>query len=153
MTIAMEIDQYTDRKIVEAILRRDARVTREYLYRKCYPLFSAVYAKYYTDCESMVEFINEIYLYILVPHRLTGRCKLAGFGFRCSLTMWLKIVAEHFCHHAQRALRRLIELRYLDECPNEEVARLMSLGMANYYNMHLRAKAQFCSALRKEGLL
>ena len=49
--------------------------------------------------------------------------------------------------------RRLIEYRYLDEKTNEETATLLTLTMANYYNVHLRAKAQFCSALRKEGLI
>ena len=28
-----------------------------------------------------------------------GTIKLADFGFRCSLFMWLKIVSEHFCYN------------------------------------------------------
>lgn len=94
----MIIDQYTDKEIVAAILRRDTAVTKEFLYRKCYPLFCAVYNKYYTDCENPTELINEIYVYILTPKRDTGKCKLSDFGFRCTLTMWLKIVTEHFAH-------------------------------------------------------
>lgn len=194
----MIIEQYTDKEIVAAILQRDTDVTKEFLYRKCYPLFSAVYNKYYTDCENPVELINEIYVYIITPKKDTGRCKLADFGFRCTLTMWLKIVTEHFCHQlfarkvdilenisvdddrnlfeiysleldfntlnmedvrrilnmiSDERYRRLIEYRYLDEKSNEETAMLLSLTMANYYNVHLRAKAQFCCALRKEGLI
>lgn len=194
----MIIDQYTDKEIVAAILKRDTDVTKEFLYRKCYPLFSAVYNKYYTDCENPVELINEIYVYILTPKKVTGRCKLADFGFRCTLTMWLKIVTEHFCQQlfarkveilenisvdddrnlfeiysleldfntlnmedvrrilnmiSNERYRRLIEYRYLEEKSNEETAMLLSLTMANYYNVHLRAKAQFCSALKKEGLI
>lgn len=94
----MEIDNYTDQEIVKAILNRDAFVTKEYLYRKCYPLLKAIYDKYYTDCENPIELINEIYVYILMPHRETRRSKLQDFGFRCTLTMWLKIVAENYCH-------------------------------------------------------
>lgn len=194
----MIIDQYTDKEIVAAILKRDTYVTKEFLYKKCYPLFSSVYNKYYTDCENPVELINEIYVYILTPKKVTGRCKLADFGFRCTLTMWLKIVTEHFCQQlfarkieilenisvdddrnlfgiysleldfntlnmedvrrilnmiSNERYRRLIEYRYLDEKSNEETAMLLSLTMANYYNVHLRAKAQFCSALKKEGLI
>lgn len=194
----MIIDQYTDKEIVAAILKRDTYVTKEFLYKKCYPLFSAVYNKYYTDCENPVELINEIYVYILTPKKVTGRCKLADFGFRCTLTMWLKIVTEHFCQQlfarkveilenisvdddrnlfeiysleldfntlnmedvrrilnmiSNERYRRLIEYRYLEEKSNEETAMLLSLTMANYYNVHLRAKAQFCSALKKEGLI
>lgn len=194
----MIIDQYTDIEIVAAILRRDTAVTKEFLYRKCYPLFCAVYNKYYTDCENPIELINEIYVYILTPKRDTGKCKLSDFGFRCTLTMWLKIVTEHYCHQlfakrvdtsenvsvdsdrnkgesysleldfntlnmedVKRILntmpneryRRLIEYRYLDEKSNEETAMLLALSMTNYYNVHLRAKVQFCSILRKEGLI
>lgn len=87
----------TDREIVGAILSRDTLVTREYLYGVCYPLFKSVFDKYYTDCDNCHEFIDEIYLFVMTPQRETGICRLAGFGFRCTLTMWLKIVSENYC--------------------------------------------------------
>lgn len=194
----MEIDYYTDQEIVKAILGRDTFITKEYLYMKCYPLFKAIYDKYYTDCDNCVEFINEIYVYIMYPRKDTNASKLSGFGFRCTLTMWLKIVTENFCHQlytkrietddsedadCDRKLpsddslqsetrnldmddlrkilksmpneryRRLIECRYVDEKTNEETAVILGLSMANYYNMHKRAKEQFCNELRKEGLI
>lgn len=194
----MEIEHYTDQEIVKAILDRDTIVTKEFLYRKCYPLFKAVYDKYYTDCESCFELINEIYVYIMIPQKKTNISKLAAFGFRCTLTMWLKIVVENYCHqlYARRMeidrdsdvgsdknmpddesltentrsidiedvhkilnmmpnqrYRKLIEYHYVDEKSNEETAMLLAVTMANYYNMHKRAKAQYCEVLRKEGLL
>lgn len=194
----MDIDIYTDQEIVEAILCRNALVTKEYLYKKCYPLFYAIYNKYYTDCENPIELINQIYLYILTPNRKTGKSKLDDFGFRCTLTTWLKIVTENYCHQLfakrldtsenisvdsdrnkwenyslesdfntldmedlkrillmmpNQRYRRLIEYRYLDEKSNEETAMLLALNMTNYYNVHLRAKAQFCTILKKEGLI
>lgn len=94
----MDIDKYTDQEIVKAILNRDAFVTKEFLYRKCYPLFKARYDKYYTDCETCIEFINVIYTYIMTPGVKTGKCYLSTFGFSCSLTCWLKIVSENYCH-------------------------------------------------------
>lgn len=193
-----DIATYTDQEIVEAILNRDTLITKEFLYRKCYPLFKAIYDKYYTDCENPIELINEIYVYILLPNRETRQSKLQGFGFRCTLTMWLKIVAENYCHQlftkriptdennditddrnnvsddsflinthkldmddVQKILsmmpnqryRKLIEYRYVDEKTNEETALLLELPMANYYNCHKRAKAQYCEVLRKEGLI
>ena len=56
-----------DHAIVQALLRHDDRVTREFFYRKCYPLFKSVYDNYHTDCASCVEFINEIYILLLTP--------------------------------------------------------------------------------------
>ncbi len=194
----MKIDSYTDQEIVKAILDRNTIVTKEFLYRKCYPLFKAVYDKYYTDCESCFELINEIYVYIMIPQKKTNISKLAAFGFRCTLTMWLKIVVENYCHqlYARRMeidrdsdvgsdrnmpddesltentrsidmedvhkilnmmpnqrYRKLIEYRYVDEKSNEETALLLEMSMANYYNCHKRAKAQYCEVLRKEGLI
>lgn len=188
----------SDQQVVAAILNKDAEVTKTVLYGHCYPLFNSIFNKYYTDCETVYELINEIYLYILTPAKTTGRSKLEDFGFRCTFPMWLKIVTEHYCHHLftkkievtenisidsdrnclgddsiepdinsqnmedlRRILdlmpneryRKLIECRYLEEKSNEETAMLMQLSMANYYNMHLRAKAQFTSALRSEGLI
>lgn len=93
----MGIDQYTDQQIVKAILSRYTFITKEFLYKKCYPLFKAIHNKYYTDCDTPIELINAIYLYILWPHKDTNVSKLQGFGFRCSLTLWLKIVSEHYC--------------------------------------------------------
>ena len=92
-----DINRYTDREIADAILRRDARITHDFLYRKCYPLFKSIHDKYYTDCETPVELINQIYVYILLPKKSIGTSKLQDFGFRCTLTMWLKIVTENYC--------------------------------------------------------
>lgn len=194
----INIDSLSDRQVVEAMLRRDAVVTKEYLYRKCYPLFKAIYDRYFTDCSSCFEFINEIYLLILMPGKNGAESKLGSFGYRCTLTMWLKIVAQNYCRQIyakkddffeeslddgdrnlqipqsldetmseltrrdlQRILdsmpneryRRLIVYRYIDEKTNEETASMLGMTMANYYNKHKLAKAQFAEQLRKEGLI
>lgn len=94
----MDIANLSDQQIVQAILDRDTYITKEFLYKKCYPLFKAAYDKYYTDCENCIELINEIYVYIMIPHKETRISKLAGFGFRCTLTMWIKVVTENYCH-------------------------------------------------------
>ena len=134
----------------------------------------------------------------MIPQKNTGISKLAAFGFRCTLTMWLKVVAENYCHQLytrrmeidrdsdvgsdrkmpdddsltenthrldmedvrkilnmmpNQRYRKLIEYRYVDDKTNEETAMLLAVTMPNYYNMHKRAKAQYCEVLRKEGLL
>lgn len=76
-----------DHDIVEALLRRDEQITREFFYRKCYPLFKSVYDNYHTDCASCMEFINEIYILVLSPDHTTGKCKLDGF-----------LLSEHAIH-------------------------------------------------------
>lgn len=191
--ILQDIANLSDRQIVDAILDRNTTITKVFLYRTCYPLFKSIFDKYYTDCNNCFEFINEIYVYIMWPNKETNVSKLASFGFRCSLTMWLKIVAENFCRQLytrksylhtddrntaipdsleekvfsldqadvhkilvampNERFRTLIKLRYLEEKSNEETADMLGVTMPNYYNMHKRAKAQFCEELRKEGLI
>lgn len=46
--------------------------------------------------------------------------------------------------------RKLIRLRYLEQMTNEETAKALGLTMANYYNMHKRAKEQYEEVRRKE---
>ena len=94
----MDYDRLEDKDIVSAILRKDSEVTKYFLYKKCYPLFKSIYDRYYTDCESWDELAAEIYVYIMVPSKKTGICKLAAFQFRCTLTGWLKIITENYCH-------------------------------------------------------
>lgn len=104
------IESLTDKEIVDAILKRDAVITRLYFYEKCYPLFKARYDKYYTDCESCIEFINDIYIYIMTPGVKTGKCYLSTFSFSCSLTCWLKIVTENYCHQLFKKRIETIEI-------------------------------------------
>lgn len=93
----MTIHSMTDAEITAALLGRDPEVTKAFLYVGCYPLFKSVYDKYYTDCETVIEFINQIYLFIMLPRPSTGVAKLSQFSFRCTLMMWLKIVTENYC--------------------------------------------------------
>ena len=108
------IDSLTDQEVVSAVLKRDAVITRLYLYEKCYPLFKACYDKYYTDCETCVEFINQIYLLIMTPRKSTGESPLNKFGFRCTLTMWLKIIAENYCKQLFRTKVDIFESLEVD---------------------------------------
>lgn len=96
----------TDEEIVHLILHRNEEETIRFLYQQCYPLFKSVYNKYYTDCSTCVEFINQIYLLIMTPRKSTGVSPLQTFGFRCSLTMWLKIISENYC---KQLFRKKIE--------------------------------------------
>ena len=44
----------------------------------------------------------------------------------------------------------LIRLRYLEQKTNVETANELGMSMDNYYNAHLRAKAQYKEVCRKE---
>ena len=91
----MEIN---DHDIVLALLQRNANVTRDFFYRKCYPLFKSIYDNYHTDCSSCIEFINEIYVHVMTPGKNSGKCKLEQFKFQSTLFTWLKTVCLFYCY-------------------------------------------------------
>ena len=101
------IDVMDDRMIVNAILLRNQKVTQQYLYIKCYPLFKSIYENYYTDCLSCVEFINEIYIFLLTPRKDTGFCKLQTFQFGSTLMTWIKTVAIYYCYEHYRRKQKI----------------------------------------------
>lgn len=90
---------YTDDlKIAQALIARDGIVTRKYLYQKCYPLFKSIYDNYYTDCINCKEFIDEIYIVVLAPSKVTGRCQMENFRGESTLATWLKSACLYYCY-------------------------------------------------------
>lgn len=194
-----------DLVVAQSLLKRDGNITRKYLYQQCYPLFKSIFDNYHTDCETVFEFINEIYILILTPGKQSGRCQLENYRGESSLATWLKTACLFYCYDkydnkkkipvvdmpyekndeddedaGDRLLenassitmdftsmyrsdldailammpneryRTIIRLRYLENRSNEETAELMEMTMANYYNKHKLAKAQFIKMLKKE---
>ena len=106
---------YNDHDIVDALLRRDENITRDFFYRKCYPLFKSIYDNYHTDCSSCMEFISEIYVHILTPTRETGLCKLDNFRFQSTLFTWLKTVCLFYCYKRFERVNKTQTERFSDK--------------------------------------
>lgn len=90
------INSLSDAQIVTALLGRDKTVTYGYLYRKLFPLFASVMNRYYTDCTTTEEFINQIYVVVMSPGT-NGKCKLESFSGQSTLLRWLQVVAINYC--------------------------------------------------------
>ena len=91
-----------DLKIAYSLLNKDEDVIRKYLYVRCWPLFKSIFDNYYTDCDSCVEFIDEIYNLILTPSKATGHCQLENYRGESTLTSWLKAVCLYYCYRKYR---------------------------------------------------
>lgn len=199
------IKLYTeDLQIAKALINRDEGITRQYLYKRCYPLFKSIYDNYYTDCNSVIEFISEIYVVILMPSKETHKCQMENFRGESSLTSWLKSACLFYCYNKYERKKKfpvidilpdpndekfddpdrfidfggsseldidnmnredvetilsimpnkrysqLIRLHYLEMMSNEETAQILGINMANYYNVHNRAKVQYERIYKKE---
>lgn len=112
---------YNDHEIVRALLLRDETVTRDFFYRKCYPLFKSIFDNYHTDCSSCMEFISEIYIHILTPNKETGMCKLDSFRFQSTLFTWLKTVCLFYCYKHYERVNKTPMQRFSDKYDEEGV--------------------------------
>lgn len=72
--------------------------TEEFFYGRCYPLFKSLYTRYYTDCKEVLEFINEMYANIMYPNRVSKRCKLESFQYKCALLTWVGVISLRYCY-------------------------------------------------------
>lgn len=96
--MANSIITYTDDlHIAQSIVRKDEQVTIDFLYVRCYPLFNSVFHRFYTDCSCVREFIDEIYLLVMTPSKVTGKVKLENYRGESTLFTWFKVVALSYC--------------------------------------------------------
>lgn len=91
----------------DALLRRDERFIRTFLYSDCFPLFKSIFDNYDTDCEDVIELMHEIYLLILTPSKTTNRCQLENYRGESSLMSWLKTVTIYFCYRKHELMERM----------------------------------------------
>ena len=98
---------YEDLRTAQALIQRDELVTRNYFYRQCYPLFKSIYDNYYTDCINCKEFIDEIYIVVLAPSKITGKCQMENFKGESTLTSWLKTACLYYCYKKYESKSRM----------------------------------------------
>ncbi len=120
-----------DLEIAKSLINRDATITRNYFYKKCYPLFKSIFDNYYTDCSSCIEFISEIYLVVLTPSKHTGKCQMDNFRGESTLTSWLKSACLFYCYSKYHRKEKIPLVEQLPN-PNDEkyddTDRLIDLG-------------------------
>ena len=87
-----------DIEIAKALINRDNLITKKYLYIQCYPLFKSIFDKYYPDCDTCKDFIDEMYLVVLSPSKKTGKCQMENFRGESTLAKWLKTACLFYCY-------------------------------------------------------
>lgn len=126
---------HEDLQIAKALIKRDNLVTRKYFYQQCYPLFKSIYDNYYTDCASVKEFIDEIYVLALAPSKTTGKCQLENFHGESTLTSWLKTVCLYYSYNKYELKERMPKYEPLvsgnDEKDEESTVRTDAIYGSN----------------------
>lgn len=82
----------TDQQIITALIERDERVTRQFFFKDCRPLFVSIIRKVFSYEVDYDEFVNEFYLYLME----NDAYRLRQFEGRSSIYQWLKTVAIRY---------------------------------------------------------
>lgn len=183
-----------DEHLVPKIKARFALETTEFFYGKAAPIFIKLYNNYYTDCDEVIEFIDDFYTDLMAVHPSMKSRKIDSFAYECQFKNWIGRVALIYCyakykiHEKEQAYledlqlnagveplihanishlnredvewllksmpnqrySRLIRLVYLEELSLQEAAKALDVNMANFFNLHRRAKLQYVQVFNKE---
>lgn len=82
----------TDQEIIQGLIDRDNRVTKEFFFVRCRPLFLSIIGKLFDYQEEYDELVNELYLYLMQDDAK----RLREFEYRSTVYQWLKVVAIRF---------------------------------------------------------
>jgi len=96
-----------DLQIAKSLINKDEMVTRKYFYQQCYPLFKSIYDNYYTDCKCCKEFMDEIYIIVLAPSKVNGKCQMENYKGESRLRSWLKTVCLYYCYNRYELKQRM----------------------------------------------
>lgn len=90
----MDISQkeMTDKQIIDALIARDERVTEQFFYKNCRPLFLSIIRNVFSYQVDYDEFVNEFYLYLME----NDSYRLRQFEGRSSIYQWLKVIAIRY---------------------------------------------------------
>lgn len=82
----------TEQEIIKGLIDRDNRITEEFFFNKCRPLFCRIISLVFSYEVDYDEFVNELYVYLME----NDAQKLKNFEYRSSVYMWLKILAIRY---------------------------------------------------------
>ena len=85
----------TDQEIIQGLIARDNRVTEEFFFDRCRPLFCSIMKKVFDYEVEYDELMNELYVYLMENDAI----KLRNFEYRSSVYQWLKVLAIRFFIH------------------------------------------------------
>lgn len=82
----------SDKQIIDALIARDERVTWQFFFGSCRPLFLSIIRNVFSYEVEYDEFVNEFYLYLME----NDAYRLRQFEGRSSIYQWLKVIAIRY---------------------------------------------------------
>lgn len=82
----------SDQQIIEALIARNERVTQQFFFGNCRPLFLSIIRYVFSYEVDYDEFVNEFYLYLME----NDGYRLKQFQGRSTIYQWMKIIAIRY---------------------------------------------------------
>ena len=82
----------TDQQIIASLIARDVRVTQQFFFKDCRPLFMSIMRHVFSYEVDYDEFVNEFYLYLMEDEAY----RLKQFQGRSTIYQWMKVVAIRY---------------------------------------------------------
>ena len=82
----------TDKQIIDALIARDERVTEQFFFKNCRPLFLSIIRYVFSYEVDYDEFVGEFYLHLME----NDAYRLRQFQGRSTIYQWMKVVATRF---------------------------------------------------------
>lgn len=82
----------TEKEIIEGLISRDNRITEEFFFVKCRPLFYSIMRLVFDYEVEYNEMVNELYIYLMED----DASKLRNFEYRSTIYIWLKVLAIRY---------------------------------------------------------
>ena len=82
----------TDQQIIEALIARNERITQQFFFKDCRPLFLSVIRYVFSYDVDYNDFVNEFYLHLME----NDAYRLKQFQGRSTIYQWMKIIAIRY---------------------------------------------------------
>ncbi len=82
----------SDQQIIEALIARNERVTQQFFFGNCRPLFLSIMRYVFSYEVDYDEFVNEFYLYLME----NDAYRLKQFQGRSTIYQWMKVIAIRY---------------------------------------------------------
>lgn len=127
----------TDKEIIQKLIARDERVTQQFFFKDCRPLFLSIIRYVFSYEVDYDEFVSEFYLYLMDDDAY----KLRQFEGRSSIYQWLKTTAiRYFIAKRNRLIdmntkETPLDTNIQDDTMDEENSTVAKMDISNLFEM------------------
>ena len=111
----------TDIQLIEHLIARDERVTKQFFFEDCRPLFMSIVHTIFYEKADFDELISELYLHLMEDDAR----RLRQFQGRSSIYQWIKTVAiRFFLEKRDQMIEKESEEHLLEQAADDELIEM-----------------------------